>query len=370
MPAKNPPVTREHRDAFDMIASQADKKVEVELRNRKDPRPIGARNVTTQRARQEGYSYGPEDEADGPQSRDMRYPTGRHSLATYLNDGNWRIANNAIFTLLGAIIMTFFTAMGKVWIIEQVLVDNIFAATVAHGLFAFLGLYLALNLCGHVVTSFEPFVILSEIFMNHRSTEFGRNHHKGVHWLSNAATLSAIVQAIAALAGSLIAGYMVRAFQFNSSAKAGTPIPLTDWQRPAFAEFFASFLLTWSYYVANFEPVFLASNANPASFQAAVFGILILFTKPYSGGVVSIVSHFGPSIASESIVHTTKVDATHIYLPIFLGVLVAFLAWYPTLRFTRQPQLASEPYQMLDEEANTPHGRRHAKHTGTDDSSA
>ena len=370
MPGKTPHITREHQSAFDDIAKQADKKAaEVELRNRKDPRPIGARSTTTQRARQEGYSYGPEDEPQGPHSNDMRYPTGRHSLATYLNDGNWRIANNAIFTLLGAIVMTFFTAMGKVWIIEQVLVDNIFAATLAHGIFAFLGMYLALSLCGHVVTSFEPFVILSEIFMNHRSTEFGRNHHKGVHWLSNAATLSAVVQAIAALAGSLFAGYMVRAFQFNPSALAGTPIPLAAWQRPFFAEFFASFLMTWCYYVANFEPVFLASNANPAAFQSTVFGILVLFTKPYSGGVVSIVSHFGPSIASQSIVNTTKVDALHIYLPIFLGVVVAFFMWYPTLRFTRQPHLANEPYQMLDEESNTPHSRRHAKHTGTEDSS-
>ena len=304
----------------DVAAHAAGKDIGLRQRAVNNKMPIGARNVFSQHARAKGLSYGPEDEPSGSNTKDLRYPTGYHSLATYLNDGNWRIANDAIFTLIGSIIVVFFTSMGKIWVVENIIADQVFAASLAHGLFAGFGLTLALTLVGHVVTTVDPWLAFLGSLMPHRTAEFGRNHHTGIRALSNASVVGGIVAFISALLGSLVAGYMATAFQFSTATIAGTPIPLVPWQRPVFAEFTAALLLTLAYFVSNHEVGFLVTNGNPAGIQGFVYGMLIIFTKPYSGGMVMLTSHFGPSIASESIVSTTGSDYSNLYLPNFIGV--------------------------------------------------
>lgn len=368
MPAAR--ISPSDKKLFGDVAAHAAGAKDVELRRRvagNNSMPIGARNVFSQHARAKGLSYGPEDESTASNAKDLNYPTGYHSLATYMNDGNWRIVNDAIFTLIGSIIVVFFTSMGKIWVVENVIADQVFAASLAHGLFAGFGLTLALTLVSHVVTTVDPVLAFIGSFMPHRTAEYGRNHHTGVHALSNASILGGAVALISALLGSLIAGYMATAFQFSTATIGGTPVPLVPWQRPAFAEATAALLMTLTYFVVNHEIGFLVANGNPAGVQGFVYGMLIIFTKPYSGGMVSMASHFGPSIASESIVSTTANDWSHLYLPNAIGTLVGCAYYFWTHRFSRQPKLATAPYRVLDEEAGTAHAAKHETSTSSSD---
>jgi len=314
------------------------------LRQRKPE--VGARSTFTERAKKEGYPA-PQSAEQALLPPDFRYPSWRKSVTTELQDGRRRYALDFIYTFFGSIVFVFFTAMGKVWVAENIIADGILAKSVAHGIFAALGLYLSLSIVQHVVTTVDPSLGFLTAFMSHRTDEFGRNK-RGMALFSNDSIISGVLSAIAALGGALVAGGLVFAFQFSTSTLAGTPIGLAEHDRPFWSEFFGCFFLTWAYFVAYYEPVFLFHNANPAAFLAAVYGVLILFTAPYSGGSLSWSNHFGPAIVSWSIAGTTAVDWLYYYIPPLAAQLLAALMWFWVFRATRTPENA--PAKMVDEE--------------------
>lgn len=309
---------------------------------------VGARTTFTEKAKKHGINLGTsESEA---QEADLRYPTGRPSATTILKEGEWRYALTLIYTFFGAVILYFFTAYGKVWVVENIVADGVLAKSLAHGIFAGFGMYICQSFVQHIVSTVDPSLTFMTSFMPHRRVEFGATD-EGAGMVSNMSIISAALCAVIALGGSLVAAGLVYAFQFNTATLAGTPIGLVEHDRPFWSEFIGSTILTWAYFVGYYEPGFAFHYGNPASLMGIAYGVLILFTAPYTGGALSWGSHFGPAIVSMSITTTTSVDWLYYYISTAAGQLFAILLWYFVFRSTRMENLAPTSFRKMEPEA-------------------